>query len=109
MDNRISEWTPGKRPQYMKQLTRNQASLIFKTRSRMLRIKDNYKKEFPNQTCRACDQQPETQHHILVECNTIHRGDHLKVQMKEVFDEHVPHLKKTAKKIEDIMNTLEGK
>ncbi len=39
-----SEWKPGKRPEYMNTLTRNQVSLVFQARTRMIKVKENYKK-----------------------------------------------------------------
>ena len=49
-----SEWTPGSRTKYMNELTRKQASLVFKTRTRMIKAKANYKNGHSNLTRRAC-------------------------------------------------------
>ena len=46
-------WTPEKPAEYMKALTRKQASTIFKTRTRMLKVKGNYKNGYPDLTCRS--------------------------------------------------------
>ena len=59
----------------MKKLTRKQESTIFKTRTRMLKVKGNYKNGFPDLTCRACKKEDETQAHILYECDSLHRDD----------------------------------
>ena len=40
------EWTPEKPAEYMNKLTRKQASIIFKARTRMLKVKNNYKNAF---------------------------------------------------------------
>ena len=40
------DWTPGKPAKYMNKLNRNQASTIFKTRTRMLPLKGNQKNEY---------------------------------------------------------------
>ena len=67
-----TEWSPGTRSRYMNELTRRQVSTIFRARSRMLNIKGNMKSHYKNKTtgrfeiqCRACNQQDETQPHIL--------------------------------------------
>ena len=41
-------WTSGKIPNYMNKLTRNQVSTIFKARTRMLDIKNNFKNKYQN-------------------------------------------------------------
>ena len=38
----------------------------------MIKVKANYKNGFPDQTCRACNDQAETQNHVLNECKMIH-------------------------------------
>ncbi len=40
-----SEWKPGKRPEYMNKLTRNQVNLVFQARTRMIKVKENYLKK----------------------------------------------------------------
>ena len=107
LENKQSDWIPGKRPEYMNRLTRNQASIIFKARTRMLNIKDNFKKGHPNQTCRICDTEPETQIHILTQCPFIHKDDSTKVNIKDIFDENVNNTRTTAKKMEKIMSALD--
>ena len=57
-----------KKPCYMDTMNRTSCSNIFKTRSRMLNIKGNYKNKHPDLKCRWCKQKPETQTHILKEC-----------------------------------------
>jgi hypothetical protein len=53
----------------MKTASRTICSNIFKTRARMLQIKDNFKSAHTNMNCRWCEQQQrETQIHILTEC-----------------------------------------
>ena len=66
------EWKPEEPAEYMKKLTRKQASTIFKARTRMLKVKNNYKNGFPDLTCRACNVECETQSHVLYECKKLH-------------------------------------
>ena len=47
-------WKVGVRPRYMEELTRKQTSLIFRARSRMIKVKVNYKKGHPELMCRMC-------------------------------------------------------
>ena len=57
----------------MNQLTRKQVSTIFKARTRMLPIKNNYKTAYiTNKECRACGTEEETQNHVLQNCKELH-------------------------------------
>ena len=56
------------KPTYMNNLTRKECTSIFAVRSRMLKVKGNYKNKYPNLTCRWCTLTNETQEHILKEC-----------------------------------------
>ena len=100
------EWKPGKRAQYMNELTRKQTSMIFKARTRMLRVKGNYKNGHSDQNCRLCGEEPETQDHILEKCPQIHSDSSKITNKAQIFDEDTGTLKETAKKIEMIMNHL---
>ena len=48
LDGKTS-WTPEKPTEYMLKLTRKEASTIFKTRTRMIKVKRNYKNGYPDQ------------------------------------------------------------
>ena len=67
-----TDWGPEKPAEYMKKLTRKQASTIFKARTRMIKVKGNYKNGYPDQACRACQKYPESQIHVMYECKTLH-------------------------------------
>ena len=67
-----NEWQTFRRAEYMNMLTRKQASIIFKARTRMLKCKGNYKNGYPTLTCRMCKQAEETQTHVLEECPELH-------------------------------------
>ena len=64
-------WIAEQPAEYMEKLTRKQASTIFKARTRMTKVKANYKNEYPDQTCRACKRELATQQHALYECETM--------------------------------------
>ena len=53
------------KPTHMNNLTRKECTGIFAVRSRMLKVKGNYKNKYPNPTCRWCTLTNETQEHIL--------------------------------------------
>ena len=106
----IREWNPQVRQPYMDQLTRSQVSHIFKARTRMLDIKNNFRGKYENLTCRACKNAPETQQHILEECPSIHINDDYIVKKRRYIWHRKKELeKKTAKKIRHIMQTLYNK
>ena len=65
------EWKPEEPAEYMKKLTRKQVSTIFKARTRMLKVKGNYKNGHRDLTCRACGYELETQGHVLSECAVL--------------------------------------
>ena len=102
------DWTPKQRPEYMKKLTRCQASNIFKARTRMIDTKNNFRGKYNDLVCRACKLEVETQDHILEKCQTIHTADVTKVTTIDVFDDDVPNLRNTANKITDIMHKLDN-
>ena len=91
----------------MNELNRNQASTIFKTRTRMLKVKGNYKNGFTNQECRLCKKHDENQQHILEECEILNNQT-AKVTKEMAFSENTKELKITAQKIEKRMETMEN-
>ncbi len=105
LDN--TTWKAGKRPKYMKELTRKQASIIFKARTRMLDVKNNYKGKYKDTKCRKCNYENETQEHILQECTGIHTSEHSKIRTTDIFNDDITILKTTAKRIEMIIKKLE--
>ena len=100
-------WKPKNRATYMNKLTRNQASTIFKARTRMLKVKANYKNGNKDLKCRTCGKQEETQNHILEECEAINKSEK-PVTKAMIFTEDVNHLKETAKIIQKRMEITEA-
>ena len=93
------EWKIGKRAKYMDKLTRNQVSTIFKARTRMLKVKGNYKNACTNLNCRLCNDKEETQTHILEECKCLNEKEKI-ITKQMIFNEDVEQLKSTTKAIE---------
>ena len=90
----------------MNKLTRMEASTIFKARTRMLDVKNNYRGKHNNVTCRKCDEPTETQEHILDECKGIHTNNTTKVNKTDIFCNDHTDLRDTANKIANTMKKL---
>lgn len=99
-------WTTGTRAKYMNELTRKQASMIFRARSRMIKVKGNYKNGHLDLKCRMCKDYEETQNHILQECSVLHPNNSLLVPKHRLFDEDTGTLGETANTLEIIMDRL---
>ena len=101
-----NKWKVGQRSKYLTKLTRNQASTIFKSRTRMLKVKSNYKNGHNDLTCRLCGEEEETQKHILEECSLLSM-ETASITEEMIFKEEITELQKTAKMIETRMKKLE--
>ena len=88
----INNWKVGTRPKYMNQLNRFQVSTIFKARTRMLDIKNNFRGKYNNITCRGCGEVNETQEHVLNECKSIHQNENTRVEQKDIFSNNITTL-----------------
>jgi hypothetical protein len=100
------EWNVKNRPQYMNKLTRIETSTIFKARTRMLNVKNNYRGKHTDNICRGCGKECETQKHVLEECEEIRRRSNVSVTNEDIFQEEAELLEETAKKIMKIMNVM---
>ena len=101
------EWKPGVRQPYLNQLTRKQASIIFKARTRMIDVKNNFRGKYQNNLCRLCNETNETQEHVMEECKIIHRNEETKVRKSDLFNKTTEELRETAKKVENIIKIIE--
>jgi hypothetical protein len=101
------QWQPGKRRKYLNHLTRKQASTILKARARMTQVKNNYKNSHRDLICRMCKASPETQDHVLNECQALHTDDTTKVPKESIFSEDLNTLKNTANKINRTIEILQ--
>ena len=90
----------------MNQLNRFQVSTIFKARTQMLDIKNNFRGKYNNITCRGCGEANETQEHVLNECKSIHQSENTRVEQKDIFSNNITTLTKTAESIDDIMELI---
>ena len=106
-------WKPEDPAAYMEKLTRKQASTIFKARTRMTKIKGNYKNEHPDLCCRACKNYPETHLHALNECEILHNptatsteSENTHCEISDLFSDDTEKLKNEAIKIDNICEKL---
>ena len=98
--------TIGKRPDYMNKLNRHQTSIIFKARTRMIDVKNNFRCKYQNNICRGCGLVEETQEHVLNECHDLHIDESTKITKDTIFSEDVETLREAAKKLERIVKRL---
>ena len=99
-------WEPGKRPTYMENMTRIQTSMIFKARTRMLDIKENFRGKYKDNLCRGCNATIETQAHVLYECTVIHKEEATKVALDDIFTEDMEKMKKASANIIRVLSIL---
>ena len=100
------EWTPGKRAKYLDKLTRKECNTIFRARTRMSEVKNNFKTKYQDNTCRACKTTTETQEHVLNECQILHPTSESKVTSQDIFNEDTESLRNTAKKIKETLEKI---
>jgi hypothetical protein len=103
---KYSNWQPGQRPEYMKKLTRVDVSTLFKARTRMLDIKNNYRGKYTDLKCRWCDEERETQEHIMEECPGIHKDEELKIPVEKLFLTNLEELKQQINKLKKIIQVI---
>ena len=94
------------RPTYMQKFTRYEASTIFKARTRMIDVKNNYRGKYQDLMCRICKEENETQIHVFEECKALHKDTNTKVTREMIFSNDVNILEQTVKKIDRIMTEL---
>ena len=72
----------------------------------MLDVKNNYRNKHRTITCRACNEEPETQEHALEECHQLHKEDGSKVTKDQVFSNDIELLREISQKVINIIETL---
>ena len=89
----------------MKELTRQEASIIFKARTRMLDVKK--KTSEANTKCRKCPENIETQEHVIETCPGIHNDPSTKITTNDIFENDTKKLKNTSTKITKILKEIQ--
>ena len=92
-----TKWKAGERPKYMKELTRQEASIIFKARTRMLDVKNNFRGKYKDTKCRKCPENIETQELVLETCPGIHNDPSTKITTNDIFENDTKKLKNTLR------------
>ena len=106
MDNKRNP-KPGSRAEYMDKCNRMEANIIFRARTRMLKVKTNFRNMFQDTVCRLCKEGEESQEHVLEHCKNEKRKMIGKVTTRDIFEENPVKLKTTAEIIRKIMDLIE--
>ena len=85
-----------------------EASTIFKARTRMLDVKNNFRGKYKDTKCRKCTEIIESQEHVLETCTGIHDDDTTKINSNDIFDSKPTNLKTTAKQLTKILEKLQN-
>ena len=96
------------KPSYLYKLPKEQARAIFMARTRMIKVKTNYKNMYTNTICRGCGLKEETQQHVLEECTSIHTQDNLITTTSQLFSNDPTKTKPTSNKLTTLINTIHG-
>ena len=87
-------------------MTRMEASTIFKARTRMLVVKNNFRGKYKDIKCRKCTETIESQEHVLETCTGIHDDDTTKININDIFYSNPTNLKATAKQLTKMLEKL---
>ena len=96
-----------KKPTYMNNITRRECTNIFAVRSRMLKVKGNYKNKYTDKTCRWCKDNMETQEHILKQCAEFKHITQ-NITYETYFDDDTNMTKIAAETIHNVITKLSG-
>ena len=102
-----SETRRSAKPSYLYKLPKEQARAIFMARTRMIKVKTNYKNMYTNTICRGCGLKEETQH-VLEEFTSIHTQDNLITPTNQLFSNDPTTTKSTANKLTTLLKTIYG-
>ena len=92
----------------MDKCNRIETNIIFRARTRMLKIKANFRNMYQETMCRLCKKEEENQEHVLEHCKSEKRKKIGKVSTEDIFEENTEKLKETAGTIRRIMDLLES-
>ena len=73
----------------------------------MLDIKNNFRNKYKDLKCRTCQNEDETQDHVMEKCPNLHiNNEDTKVTNIDIFSQDLETLKATSNKIRKIMDIL---
>ena len=61
--------------EYLQRVNRSETSILFKARTRMIDVANNFRTGNAFIKCRACRKETETQNHVLNECAILHSNN----------------------------------
>ena len=103
-------WKPGTRKTYMNKLSRMEASTIFKARTRMLDVKNNFRGKYNDVhvfvICRKCVNQMKHENIYLTNAKGYIQPTSHKQKKTDIFSNEHTELRDTANKITNIMTKL---
>ena len=80
------------------QISVEEMQLIFKLRSRVTNVRMNFKGMHEEWTCQVCQEDNETQEHIVQECKKINVNDLEKIEYEKIYHGNVEEMLKIARK-----------
>ena len=94
------------RPNYMKTLNKKQAKNILIVRTRMMKVKCNFKTMYTNLECRWCGIEEETQDHIIERCKDFPAENKL-FKIEELFQQNIKNIYEICNNLKDINDILD--
>ncbi len=89
----------------MNKLTRNQVSIVFQARTRMIKVTEHFLNGQRSLICGVCRKEVETQQHILEVWVELYENRTTKVITKDdLFKEDIYHLKEIMNKLQKTMD-----
>ena len=85
------------------ELTRQEASIIFKARTRMLDAKNNFRGKYKDTKCRKCPENIETQEQCPRNMSRNTYWPSTKITTNEIFENDTKKLKTTSTKITNML------
>ena len=86
-----------------KYIHENQARIIFKVRTRMLNVKNNFKNNHKNLCCLICQNDEESQEHIMMTCSKL-KNKLTQREFLTLFGCDDEKMSEVVKKLEIILN-----
>ena len=108
IENNSYKHIKDQRGTYMMQMTAHQSAAIFAIRTRMLAVKGNYPTQYKEKNCRWCNEQEETQSHILNNCPGF-IDDSIMIDKKKIMNNERKITKDEAHHLVNIFNKINEK
>jgi hypothetical protein len=90
---------------YMENLSRMECSNIIYLKTRMIKVKGNYKNAHKDMKCRWCMKQDETQIHIFKECNNLKTHTE-RIKYDDIMTDQATDMKEEARKLAKVIEII---